>query len=217
MICSVLQSTLQYKVDKAKSYQKGVNRKLRLIGGPRAPTGPRKSVRLVVDPGAGSRCHLRMEIAATHHATLVFERRIPAPVEAVFHAFADPTQRAEWGAPSDTAVILYDSADFRPGGVDRFRCGSRSNPNFRGTTWYLQIVENSRIVSTEMIEMEGKPLSAALTTLELWPEGETSLLKSTSQVVSFVGSEMIKNYQTGNDGSLDSLVRHFAGQTQRAR
>lgn len=154
-----------------------------------------------------------MEIAPTHHGTLVFERRIAASVQAVFHAFSDPAQRAEWGAPSATAVILYDSADFRPGGVDRFRCGSRSNPNVFGTTWYLQIVANSLIVSAEMIEMEGRQLSASLTTLELRSEGESTQLKSTSQVVSFVGSEMINNYQTGNDGALDNLVRYFARQT----
>ena len=154
-----------------------------------------------------------MEIAPTHHGTLIFERLVPASVQTVFHAFADPIQRAEWGAPSDTAVLLYDSADFRPGGVDRFRCGSRNNPNVNGTTWYLQIIENSRIVSAEMIEMEGRPLSASLTTLELWPEGESTQLRSTSQVVSFVGSEMLKNYQIGNDGALDNLVRYFAGQS----
>jgi hypothetical protein len=65
-----------------------------------------------------------VEIPTTQDETLVFERRIPASVEAVFQAFSDPRLRAEWGAPSDTAVILYDSADFRPGGVDHFRCGS---------------------------------------------------------------------------------------------
>jgi uncharacterized protein YndB with AHSA1/START domain len=158
-----------------------------------------------------------MKIAPTHHDTLVFERRIPASIEAVFQAFSDPTQRAEWGAPSDTSVILYDSADFRPGGTDRFHCGSRNNPNVFGTTWYLQILENSRIVSAETIEMEGRPLSASLTTLELWSEGETTQLKSTSQIVSFVGGEMIRNYQIGNDGALDNLVRYFARREISAR
>src|ERR1700730_6633756 len=64
---------------------------------------------------------------ATLHATLVFEREIPAPVEEVFAAFADPVARTEWGAPSDTAVVIYDEADFREGGQDRFRCGSKAD------------------------------------------------------------------------------------------
>jgi len=151
-----------------------------------------------------------MGTAPIHHATLVFERHISAPVEAVFCAFADATQKAEWGAPTDTAVILYDSSDFRPGGVDRFRCGSRKNPNVQGTTWYLEIAENSRIVSAERIEMEGKPVSTSLAALELRPEGTTTYLKATIHVASFVGSEMIRNFQIGNDGALDNLMRYLA-------
>ena len=39
------------------------------------------------------------------HATLVFEREVPAPVEDVFAAVADPIARTEWGAPSDTPSV----------------------------------------------------------------------------------------------------------------
>ncbi len=66
-----------------------------------------------------------MTSATTRHATLLFEREIPAPVEKVFAAFADMIARAAWGAPSDTAVVIYDEADFREGGQDRFRCGAQ--------------------------------------------------------------------------------------------
>ena len=67
--------------------------------------------------------------AHTTHATLVFEREVPATVERVFEAFASARSRSNWGAPSDTAIIIYDQDDFREGGEDRFRCGSKSNPN----------------------------------------------------------------------------------------
>jgi uncharacterized protein YndB with AHSA1/START domain len=66
-------------------------------------------------------------MAMTLHANLVFERDVPAPIEQVFAAFADPALRSEWGAPSETAVIIYDEADFREGGQDRFRCGPKAN------------------------------------------------------------------------------------------
>ena len=72
----------------------------------------------------------------TVHSTLAFERELPAPIEAVFAAFADPAARAAWGVPSDTAVVIYDEADFREGGQDRFRCGARVNPNILGTVQY---------------------------------------------------------------------------------
>ena len=146
----------------------------------------------------------------TLHKTLVFEREIPAPVEDVFAALADPVARTEWGAPSDNSVLIYDEADFREGGQDRFRCGSKANPNVHGVTRYLEIIGSSRIVSSETIVMDGKRLCASLTTLELTPDGEKTRLKSTTQLASFIGEDMVRGHETGNNASLDNLVRHFS-------
>lgn len=152
-----------------------------------------------------------MSDAELRHATLTFERHVPAPVAAVFAAYADAEARAAWGAPSDTAVILYDAADFRVGGVDRFRCGPRTDPKIHGTTWYNDIVVDRRIVSTERIEMDGAPLAVSLSTAAFAPAGEgATRLTVVVQLVSFVGEDMIRGHETGNNGSLDSLVRHFA-------
>jgi uncharacterized protein YndB with AHSA1/START domain len=148
-------------------------------------------------------------VATTLHATLIFERNIPASIEQVFAAFADPAARSEWGAPSDTAVVIYDEADFREGGQDRFRCGSKANPNIHGMTRYLDIVPNRRVVSSETIEMGGKRLCASLTTLEFAADGETTRLTNTTQVASFIGDDMVRGHETGTNASLDNLVRHF--------
>jgi uncharacterized protein YndB with AHSA1/START domain len=146
----------------------------------------------------------------TLHTTLVFEREIPAPVEAVFAAFADPVARAAWGAPSDTAVLIYDEADFREGGQDCFRCGSKADPNIHGVTRYLEIIANRRVVSSETIVVNGKRFCASLTTLELAPDGEKTQLKSTTQLASFIGEDLVKGHKAGNNASLDNLVRYFA-------
>jgi uncharacterized protein YndB with AHSA1/START domain len=151
-----------------------------------------------------------MPLATTLHTTLVFEREISAPIEEVFAAFADPVARTEWGAPSDTAVVIYDEADFREGGQDCFRCGSKADPNIYGTTRYLEIIANRRVVSSETIVTGGKRLCASLTTLELTPDGEKTRLKSTIQLASFIGEDMVKGHQTGNNASLDKLVQYFS-------
>jgi uncharacterized protein YndB with AHSA1/START domain len=148
-------------------------------------------------------------MSTTLHATLIFERHVPAPVEQVFEAFADPVARSDWGAPSDTSVVIYDAADFREGGEDRFRCGSRANPNIHGTTRYLDIVRSRRVVSSETIEMDGKRLCASLTTLEFVTDGETTKLTNTTQLASFIGENMVRGHETGTNASLDNLVRHF--------
>ncbi len=144
------------------------------------------------------------------HATLVFEREVSATVETVFAAFANARIRSEWGAPSDTATIIYDQEDFRDGGEDRFRCGSKSNPNIHGTTRYLEIIPNRRIVSSETISMDGKRLCVSLVTLEFAQSGSRTKLTSTSQVASFIGQDMISGTETGNNRSLDSLVDYLA-------
>jgi uncharacterized protein YndB with AHSA1/START domain len=146
----------------------------------------------------------------TVHSTLAFERELPAPIEAVFAAFADPAARAAGGVPSDTAVVIYDEADFREGGQDRFRCGARLNPNILGTVQYLDIIANHRIVYSETITMDGNRLCASLTTIELTADAGGTKLKSTTQLVSFIGDDMIRGHEVGNNASLDNLVRYFS-------
>lgn len=143
------------------------------------------------------------------HATLVLEREVSAPINAVFAAFASAKLRAEWGAPSETATIIYDAEDFREGGVDHYRCGSKQDPNIHGTTHYLEIVENTRIVSSETISTDGRRLCASLTTLELAPSGSGTKLRSTTQVASFIGKAMIDGHKTGHAASLNNLVQYF--------
>ena len=146
----------------------------------------------------------------TLHTTLVFEREISAPVEKVFAAFADPAARAAWGSPSDNTVVIYDEADFREGGQDTFRCGPKANPNIHGTTRYLEIIVDCRIVSSETIVMDGKRLCASLTTLELTPNGQKTRLKNATQLASFIGEDMVKGHKTGTNASLDNLVQFFS-------
>jgi len=148
-------------------------------------------------------------MSRTLHTTLVFEREIAAPQGAVFAALADPVARAQWGAPSDTAVVIYDEADFRAGGQDRFRCGPRADPTIHGTTRYLEIVLNRRVVSSETLAMDGRCLCASLTTVELMPDGQITRLKSTTQLASFTGQEVVEGHATGTNASLDRLVQYL--------
>jgi hypothetical protein len=75
---------------------------------------------------------LAMNTQNVRHGTLIFERTCNAPLERVFVAFADVNERLRWGAPSDKTAFIYDEADFREGGKDVFRCGTKSNPQYLG-------------------------------------------------------------------------------------
>ena len=150
-----------------------------------------------------------MSESTTVHATLIFERMVPATCSQVFTAYADIEERQKWGAPSDNTALIYDQTNFREGGEDAFRCGSKANPNIHGATRYLDIVVDRRIVSTEMISVDGQRLYASLQTLELAPDDDCTKLKSTIQLVSFVGQDMVKGHESGTNASLDNLVKLF--------
>lgn len=140
------------------------------------------------------------------HKTFVFERRCEAPVERVFAAFADPAVRATWSAPSNDAAFVYDEADFREGGEDQFRCGSKENPQYTGRTTYISIVPDRLVVSSETVETGGRTLMSSLITTELEASADTTRVKVTVQVVYFFGEGMLGGVEIGNNAALDNLV-----------
>jgi uncharacterized protein YndB with AHSA1/START domain len=89
-------------------------------------------------------------------------------------------------------------------------CGSKLNPNIHGTARYLDVVANRRIVSTETISVDGRRLCASLSTLELNPDGDHTKLKSTIQLASFLGQDMVRGHENGTNASLDNLVNFFS-------
>lgn len=141
------------------------------------------------------------------HQVFRFRRDIAAPVERIFAALADASARAVWSCPSPTAVVLYDAADFRVGGEDRFRCGAREDPRFSGHTTYLAIQPPLRIVSAETVSTGGVFLAASLITTELAAQGERTRLEMTVQVTSLCGEGMLRGTEAGTNTALDNLVR----------
>lgn len=143
------------------------------------------------------------------HATLVFERVVPATPAQVFRAYSNPAERVKWGAPTENTALIYEKDEFREGGEDVFRCGAKSNPNIEGNTRYLDIVADRRIVTSETIVVDGRRLCASVTTLELIPDGDQTRLKSTIQLASFIGNDMVEGHENGTNASLDNLVGYF--------
>lgn len=143
-----------------------------------------------------------------HHSTITLEHSYSASVRRVFSEFADPQARAKWSAPSKESLV-YDEADFREEGRDVFRCGPSDNLKFRGVTTYHVIIPNRCVISTETLSEGPTRLAVALNTLDFEPTPEGSKLTITLQIVSFVGPDMIRGYESGNRGALEGLSRHL--------
>jgi hypothetical protein len=66
------------------------------------------------------------------------------------------------------------------------------------------------VVYCETIGVEGRPLSASLTTLALAPECNETKLKCMIQLASLIGEDMVRGHEAGNNASLDSLVEYLS-------
>ena len=150
-----------------------------------------------------------MSDISTDHGTVTVGRTLNAPISRVYGAFADVKERANWSAPSETAVFIYDEADFAVGGRDLARCGAKDDPRYRVEARYVDIVDERRVVWTETIRELEKLLATNITTFELRPEGERTQVKVTVQVTSFVGPGMITNTKDGHEGSLAGMARYL--------
>lgn len=140
------------------------------------------------------------------HATIVMERVYDASPARVFAAWADPRAREDWSVPNKTTRAVHDQADFRVGGEDRVRCIEPDQPVFHAITRYADIVDNERIVMSEVISSEGVTLAVALITVEFRADGARTRQTVTDQIVALDGSPMIEGYNQGWNAALDNLA-----------
>ena len=140
------------------------------------------------------------------HASLTFERSCAAPLPSVFELYSNAKERERWSVPSDTATFSYEEADFRVGGWDVFRCGSKEAPQYRGETHYLDIVPDKRIVFSQVISQGKQHLCASMNTVRFEPQGEGTKITATVQLVSFVGDGMIEGTKLGMNAAFDKFM-----------
>jgi uncharacterized protein YndB with AHSA1/START domain len=136
-----------------------------------------------------------MSQRSVSHTTFVIERRLPAPPEKVFAAFADPVKKRRWFAESEGFTVTEYALDFRAGGSERARF--RFTPGQalpEGTpcandTVYQDIVPNRRIVFAYTMTVGERRISASLSTFELLPAAEGTDLVFTEQAAFFEGAD----------------------------
>lgn len=143
-------------------------------------------------------------MGAVINDTLLLDRRIDAPMAAVWDAYVDPAKRVQWSVPAGE-LMIYDEADFREQGRDRYRCGPPENLSFQVAVEYIKIVPDALIVYAETVRTEGQPLATSLLTWEFKPEQGATLVKVTNQLVSFVGQGMIDGNRSGHIKALKQL------------
>jgi len=81
---------------------------------------------------------------------LVLEREVPVPRQRVWRAWTEPALLKQWFTPAPWRTIDCE-IDLRPGGIFRTVMQSPEGQEFPGIGCYLEVVENERLVWTNML------------------------------------------------------------------
>lgn len=147
------------------------------------------------------------------HDSFTITRRYDHAPKEVFAAFADARKRRRWFAEGEGFIVDSYELDFRVNGSETsaFRVDT---PEFRSEeisnqTFFLDIVENERIVSAYSMSNVGVPFSASLQTITLQPDDGGTLLTLMEQVTFLEGADGLELRREGTEQLLESLGREL--------
>ena len=111
----------------------------------------------------------------TIHNTFTIERNFPWRKARVFSAFSQPALKRRWYAEGDHEIEEFHM-EFRSGGSERFRYRFREGHPIAGSvianeSVFQDIAEETRIVMTGRMSLNGKPILVGVTTIE-FADGE---------------------------------------------
>ncbi|MFI5957773.1 SRPBCC family protein [Cryptosporangium sp. NPDC051539] len=130
------------------------------------------------------------------NSTFTLERAYSAPPAAVFGAWADATAKRSWFAPTADEHEL----DFRVGGRE-----TNTSGDMRFASTYHDIVDGERIVYSSTLADRGATVTASLTTVQFFADGDGTRLLLVEQDSFLDGHEDPAWREQGTAGWLDAL------------
>ena len=151
----------------------------------------------------------------TETGTLRLSRTIKASPDTVYTALIDPAARSAWCPPGDGHVVLIEGQPApAPGIRETSRVGPADNPYVTVLTDWVLMEPATRLVYTETLMAEGAALGSSLACCDLTASDAGTDLAVTVQIVSFIGDEMLSEFESGCTHAFDNLVRYAEAQTQ---
>jgi uncharacterized protein YndB with AHSA1/START domain len=149
-----------------------------------------------------------------NHSTFVVERTYPQPPARVFASFAEAGRKRRWYAEGDHEIQEYD-LDFRVGGGEHFRYRFKEGHPIGGSeinneSTYQDMVPEQRIVFTQKMSLNGKPVSVAVITLEFLAFDTGTELVLTTQGTFIGWPDGAKMVESGWKSLLDRLGNDVA-------
>ncbi|MEO0401829.1 MAG: SRPBCC domain-containing protein [Pseudomonadota bacterium] len=141
---------------------------------------------------------------------LQFDRTFGAAPTRVFEALISPSDRMAWGPPgTDHVVLIEGQPDPAPGVREWSRCGPRDTPYVDVATDWILIESPARLLYAETLCAEGEVLGSSFATFELAADGVGTALRGTVHLVSFIGEEMLGEFEGGWSHAMDNLSHYL--------
>ncbi|WP_396935144.1 SRPBCC family protein [Mycolicibacterium sp.] len=135
-------------------------------------------------------------------AALLFERRLPYPVDAVWAAITDPAQRDQW---MGTTTI-----DAREGGtIEMVPHSPPIPPQQKTMTGRIRVWDPPRVFEHEWNQPILTDTGSGVVRYELTPDGEGTLLRFSHHGLTVRDAE---GFHPGTHAYLDRLEAHLGGQ-----
>lgn len=139
------------------------------------------------------------------HPTFTLERRYPAPVERVFHAWANPEARRRWMAQG-----AEHSQNFVVGGLETVKGFDGDGRALTYEARYAEIVFNERILTTSTLHSGDRLSTVSLTSVEFLVEDGDTRVVLTEHGIYLPGQERPEWREHGTAQQLDTLAAEFA-------
>jgi len=152
-----------------------------------------------------------MSKRSTTHATFVIERTYDAPRERVFSAWADQASKSRWFGPGEEHEL-----DFRVGGSEHLLARMDDGTAYSFDAVYQDIVEGERIIYSYDMHRDDVRISVSVTTVELLPSVEGTLLRFTEQGAFLDGEDSPDSREHGTGKLLEALGETLAREVPAA-
>ncbi|MBX9689217.1 MAG: SRPBCC domain-containing protein [Candidatus Obscuribacterales bacterium] len=131
-----------------------------------------------------------------------------APVKAVWEAWTDPEQVAQWWGPRGFTITTH-SKDLRPGGHWNYTMHGPDGVDYPNTTTYFEVEECARLVYDHGAS-EGKPPLFRVTATFAENEGKTTL-NMTMSLATPEAAEEIRKFikKAGGNATWDRLAEYL--------
>lgn len=150
----------------------------------------------------------------TTHATFMIERDFAVPPGKAFAAFATAAAKRAWFRPPADWTMEPDEFDFTVGGAERHVSVSPDGVRHGYDGHYLDIVDDTRIVFSYVMDYNGEPLSASLVTVQFAATDAGTRMTFTEQGAYYLEGdpdELAAGREWGTRHGLDQLEVYLAG------